>query len=117
MNYLKNTLFFYSSFTEKSGRIEYGFYLLGYALLNYCALDFYRTIDLNSERILHLFYICLIVLFTFVPMQAVTARRLRDLNAKPAFLVFNFIPVLNLVFMAFLLFAKPKSNLNQNNNS
>ncbi|WPO78126.1 hypothetical protein [Flavobacterium sp. KACC 22761] len=78
MRYFKNTLFFYSSFTEKSGRIEYGLYVFFTILWHIFALHLYQTIDLNNEKILYFFYICLIVLFTFVPMQAVTIRRLRD---------------------------------------
>ncbi|KAF2506681.1 DUF805 domain-containing protein [Flavobacterium zhairuonense] len=110
MKYFRNMLFFYSSFLEKSGRIEYGIYAFFTILMQMLAFYLYQTIDLNNETILHLFYSCFIVLFTFVPMQAVTARRLRDLNAKPIFIIFNFIPVLNVVFIAFLLFAKPKRN-------
>ncbi|TDP02890.1 DUF805 domain-containing protein [Flavobacterium sp. 245] len=106
MKYFRNAIFFYASFSEKSGRIEYGLYAFFTILLHALALHLHRTIDLNNETILHFFYCCFIVLFTFVPMQAVTTRRLRDLNVNPAFLVFNFIPVLNLTFIAFLLFAK-----------
>lgn len=101
-------LFFYSSFLEKSGRIEYGIYAFFTILMQMLALYLYQTINLNNETILHIFYSCFIVLFTFVPMQATTARRLRDLNANPAFLIFNFIPVLNIVFIAFLLLARSK---------
>ncbi len=103
---LKNILFFYSSFTEKSGRIEYAFYLIFNLLMYYLALDLHQTINLDNEKILNIFYCCFIVLLTFVPMQAVTTRRLRDLNSNPSFVIFNFIPVLNNVFILFLLFAK-----------
>lgn len=106
---LKNILFIYSSFTKKSGRLEYGGYLLFNIITFYIALDLYRTVNLNNETILHIFYTCLIVLLIFVPMQAVTARRLRDLNTNPTFLIFNFIPILNLAFIIFLLLAKRKN--------
>ncbi|WJS93747.1 DUF805 domain-containing protein [Flavobacterium johnsoniae] len=105
---VKNLLFFYSSFTEKSGRIEYGIYVLFNILSYYIAIDLNRKVNLDNEKILYIFYTCLIVLFTFVPMQAVTTRRLRDLNANPNFVIFNFIPILNFAFVAFLLFAKQK---------
>lgn len=48
---------------------------------------------------------------TFVPMQAATTRRLRDLSANSVFLIFNFIPVLNIAFTVFLLLAKKKHQL------
>ncbi|RKR05274.1 uncharacterized membrane protein YhaH (DUF805 family) [Flavobacterium sp. 90] len=107
---LKNLIFFYSSFSSKSGRIEYGIYCLINVLMGYFALYLYSNVSLDNERILNIFYSCLILLITFVPMQAVTSRRLRDLNAKPTFFLFNFIPILNIVFVIFLLMAKRTTN-------
>lgn len=107
--HFKNAFFFYSSFTEKSGRIEYVIYCSVMLLMSSLALDLNRNINLDNEKILNIFYCCLIILVTFVPMQAATTRRLRDLNANPAFVIFNFIPVLNIVFTIFLLFAKRKN--------
>ncbi len=106
MKNLKNTLFFYSSFTTKSERVEYGIYCLLNILLLILALDLYCNVNLNNEKNLNIFYSCLIILITFVPMQAVTTKRLKDLNANPTFVIFNFIPILNLAFVIFLLFAK-----------
>ncbi|OMQ09155.1 DUF805 domain-containing protein [[Flexibacter] sp. ATCC 35103] len=106
MKNLKNILFFYSSFKTKSGRVEYGIYFLVNVLLTLLALDLYRNVNLNNEKILNIFYSCLIVLVTFVPMQAVTTRRLRDLTANPTFVIFNFIPILNIAFIIFLLLVK-----------
>lgn len=76
--------------------------------MSWIALDLHRNINLDNEKILNIFYTCLIILMTFVPMQAATTRRLRDLNANPTFVVFNFIPILNIAFTIFLLFAKKK---------
>ncbi|SHH38436.1 DUF805 domain-containing protein [Flavobacterium johnsoniae] len=108
MRFLKNIFFFSASFSGKAGRIEYGFYLLFNILSGSLAFDLSKKVNLNNERILYLFYDCLIILFVFVPMQAVTTRRLRDLKANPTFIIFNFIPVLNLAFISFLLLAKQK---------
>lgn len=106
MKYLKNMIFFYSSFSEKSGRIEYAIYVISFILMHLLALHLHQTINLNNDKILNFFYICFILLLTFIPMQAVTTRRLRDLNANPSFVIFNFIPILNFIFITFLLFAK-----------
>lgn len=114
MKHLKNILFFYSSFTQKSGRIEYAVYCLAILLMSYLALDLQRNINLDNEKILNIFYTCLIILVTCVPMQAATTRRLRDLNANPTFVIFNFIPILNIAFTIFLLFAKRNSKLPKN---
>lgn len=111
MKYLKNAFFLYSSFSEKSGRVEYGIYLFLVVLLHLLALHLQQTINLDNQKILNFFYICFIVLFTFVPMQAVTIRRLKDLNATPTFVIFNFIPLLNIIFIIFLLVAKKPSKV------
>lgn len=108
MKHLKNILFLYSSFSQKSGRVEYAIYCSGTFLMSWIALDLHRNINLDNEKILNIFYTCLIILMTFVPMQAATTRRLRDLNANPTFVLFNFIPILNIAFTIFLLFAKKK---------
>lgn len=108
MKHLKNTLFFYSSFSQKSGRVEYAIYCSGTFFMSWIALDLYRSVNLDNEKILNIFYTCLIILVTFVPMQAVTTRRLRDLHANPIFIIFNFIPILNIAFIIFLVFAKRK---------
>lgn len=106
MRNLKNILFFHSSFKTKSGRVEYGIYCLGNILLCLWASNLYRNVNLDNEKILNIFYTCLIILISFVPMQAVTCRRLRELNANPTFVIFNFIPILNVIFVIFLLLAK-----------
>lgn len=106
MQHFKNALFFYSSFTGKSGRIEYAIYCLVFFLMSSLAIHLQRNVNLDNEKILNIFYTCLIVLMSFVPMQAVTTRRLRDLNANPAFVIFNFIPILNIAMMIFLIFTK-----------
>lgn len=111
---LKNLIFFYSSFSDKSGRIEYGVYCLINILMGYFALYLYSNVNLDNEKILNIFYSCLILLMTFVPMQAATTRRLKDLNANPTFFLFNFIPILNIVFVIFLLVAKRTVKLENN---
>lgn len=112
MKHFKNILFFSTSFLEKAGRIEYGIYVLLNILLYYLAIILNRNVNLDNDKILNIFYVCFIILITFVPMQAATTRRLRDLNANPTFIIFNFVPILNIVFIAFLLFAKRTQKIN-----
>ena len=106
MKHFKNIFFFYSSFSGKSGRIEFGIYLLINILTSITAIYLHENINLDNEKALNFFYVCFIILFTFIPIQAVTTRRLHDLNVNPIYLIFNFIPILNLVFKIFLLLAK-----------
>lgn len=104
--HLKNIFFFSASFSGKAGRVEFGFYLIFNILMYYLALDLYSKVNLDNEKILNLFYVCFIILITFIPFQAVTTRRLRDLRINPTYIVFNFIPILNLVLKIFLLIIK-----------
>lgn len=110
LKHFKNSLFFCTSFKDKAGRTEYGIYVFCFLLIYYFVLNLHRQVNLDDERILKIFYQCLIILFSFIPIQAVTTRRLRDLKANPAFVIFNFIPVLNIAFAFFLLLAKRKTN-------
>ncbi|MFL9831511.1 DUF805 domain-containing protein [Flavobacterium sp. ST-87] len=107
MNHLKKILFFYSSFSGKSGRIEFGIYFLVYIVLQIIMLHLYSEVNLDNEKILNLFYIYLILLLQFIPMQAVVTRRLRDLSINTTLIIINFIPILSLIFKIYLAVAKP----------
>lgn len=111
INHLKNILFFYSSFSGKSGRIEFGIYFLIYSILQIIMINLYSRINLDNEEILNLFYVDLILLLQFIPMQAVTTRRLRDLNINTTLIIINFIPIISLIFKIYLAVAKPKPSL------
>ena len=52
MEYLKHTLFFYSAFSGKSGRIEYGIYCIVNILMYYFALDLYHDVNLDNEMLI-----------------------------------------------------------------
>ena len=111
IKHLKNILFFYSSFSGKSGRIEFGIYFLIYSVLQIIMINLYTRINLDNEEILNLFYIYLILLLQFIPMQAVATRRLRDLNINTTLIIINFIPIVSLIFKIYLAVAKPKPSL------
>ena len=71
-------------------------------------LHLYSEINLDNEKILNLFYVDLILLLQFIPMQAVATRRLRDLNINTTLIIINFIPIVSLLFKIYLSLAKPK---------
>ncbi|MBD0725021.1 hypothetical protein B6A10_07505 [Flavobacterium sp. L1I52] len=106
--HFKNLLFFYSSFSGKSGRIEFGIYFLIYCVLQIIMIDLYSKINLDNEKILNLFYVDLILLLQFVPMQAVATRRLRDLNLNTTLIIVNVIPIISILFKIYLTVAKSK---------
>lgn len=74
-------------------------------------INLYSRINLDNEEILNLFYVDLILLLQFIPMQAVTTRRLRDLNINTTLIIINFIPIISLIFKIYLAVAKPKPSL------
>lgn len=111
MNHFKNILFFYSSFSGKSGRMEFGIYFMIYSVLQVIMLHLYSEINLDNEKIINLFYIDLILLLQFVPMQAVATRRLRDLDLNTSLIILNVIPVISFLFKIYLSIAKPKLNI------
>ncbi|WP_458008646.1 DUF805 domain-containing protein [Flavobacterium sp. PL002] len=54
--------------------------------------------SLDNETIFNLFYINIIILPTFVPIQAIATRRLRDLNINLSYVFINMTPILSLLF-------------------
>ncbi|WP_367754605.1 DUF805 domain-containing protein [Flavobacterium sp. WC2430] len=112
MTHFKNALFCLFCFSGKSGRIEFGIYFLIYSILQFIMIDLYTDINLDNEKILNLFYVDLILLLQFVPMQAVATRRLRDLNLNTTLIIINIIPVVSLLFKIYLSVAKSKSSPN-----
>lgn len=110
IKHIKNVLFFSSSFSGKAGRVEYIIYLIITASLSYFALDLHKNINLDNEKVLNFFYICLIILFTFIPFQAVIVRRLNDLEIKTSWIILSFIPIIGALFKIYLCFKKKRIN-------
>ncbi len=61
-----------------------------------------------------MFYNYLLLLITFIPIQAVTTRRLRDLKINGGWIFVNFIPIVKVPFKVYLLIAKSKQMSNGN---
>lgn len=81
-----------------------------YSILQMIMISLYSRINLDNEEILNLFYVDLILLLQFIPMQAVATRRLRDLNINTTLIIINFIPIISLFFKVYLTVAKPIPN-------
>ena len=93
------------SFSDTAGRLEYFFiFLVLYALFTYFLI--FTTDDLNPFRdygVLGVFLIIPIIL-------ANICRRLNDLGKSRYFTLVAFIPIVNLIFFLYLLFAPGKKN-------
>lgn len=108
---LKKLAYYYFNLSGKANRVEYGIYLTLDILANFWALYFYSKISFDDERIMNLFYCWLVFNFIFIPMNAVSTRRLRHININTGFIFLNFIPIVNVFFRLFLLIKKGDKRL------
>ena len=108
MKYLKTFIYYYSDFSGTAERIEYIIYILFQILIDIILIILYLETDWNGRTIINLFYIWLIVLISFIPIQAVTIRRLRNLKINGGFIFINYIPGIKIFFKLYLMLAKSK---------
>ena len=102
----KNILYFYSNLNGKANRFEFTIYLFVEIIATLFVIDLYKKMNFNNETVINLFYIWIILNFFFIPIQAVTTRRLRDVDINRGLVILNFIPIINVFFKIFLLFKK-----------
>jgi uncharacterized membrane protein YhaH (DUF805 family) len=65
-----------------------------------------KNMSLENETTYNLFYTWIILNFIFVPINAVSTRRLRDIGINCGMIFLNFIPIINIFFKVFLLVKK-----------
>ena len=109
----RNPLLSIINFSGKAKRIEYLIFFFVDISSHLLLLDLYYKIDLdNPITFKNVFYCCLIVLITFIPVQAAITRRLRFLGIPSWIIIINYIPLLKYLFKLFLL-TKYKNALAQ----
>lgn len=96
------------SFEGKSTRIQYLIFLIIELNANFGMTYFFNKITKETETLINVSYILLIYNILFLPVQAVTTRRLRDIGINRGYIFLNFIPIINVFFKLFLLFKKSK---------
>lgn len=100
------------NFSGKMRRDEFKIYFIIDTLLEVLCLVLYAKVNIENSDILNIFYTCIILLLKFIPFQSATTKRLRDAGINPGFVLFNFIPIVNLIFRCFLCVTKQKEDLN-----
>ena len=110
MKIIKKIIYYYSNLNGKANRTEYGIYLLFDIIANFTALYFSENINFKDETIINLFYVWIILNFIFVPINAVSTRRLRDIGINRGIIFLNFIPIVNIFFRLYLLLKRKKRN-------
>jgi len=102
--------YYYCNLSGKANRTEYGVYLFLDTVAIFSASYFVQKINYNNEQIMNLFYVYLILNLIFVPMNAVSSRRLRHIGINTVMVFLNVIPVVNIVFRLYLLIKRGKVN-------
>jgi uncharacterized membrane protein YhaH (DUF805 family) len=100
----------FANFDSRSSRSEYGYYILFNVVL---VLIIYSMNLLTENKLASFFNLCIFQLVMFVPMQAVTIRRLKDLGMRWQFFLLNFIPFVNFFFSIYLLITAGERGDNQ----
>ena len=107
MDWYKNK---YANFSGRATRSEYAVSLLVMLISFYAVQFFFNFVDsyflkalINSKTM---------IFFLFIPFNAITVRRIRDLGYNGGFVFINFIPYINLIFILCLLIFKGEENRN-----
>ena len=100
----------YANFSGRASRSEYGYYILIYFMVVFVICLLYWVTKNNLNLI---FNLCIFQLVIFVPMQAVTIRRLKDLGMKWSFSLLIFLPFFNFLLMLYLLVCSGQRGENQ----
>ena len=100
----------YANFSGRASRSEYGYYILIYFMVVFVICLLYWVTKNNLNLI---FNLCIFQLVIFVPMQAVTIRRLKDLGMKWSFSLLIFLPFFNFLLMTYLLVFSGQRGENQ----
>jgi uncharacterized membrane protein YhaH (DUF805 family) len=100
----------FANFSDRATRKEYGYYILFNIVL---ALVLYLMSRITDNKLALFFNFEIYLLVLFVPMQAVTIRRLHDLGMKWYFVILNWVPFVNLLFTLYLLIAKGEKGVNR----
>jgi uncharacterized membrane protein YhaH (DUF805 family) len=90
----------FANFSGRATRTEYGYYIL----FNIIVVLVICLMNRMADNKLDLFFnLCVFQSVMFVPMQALTIRRLRDLGMKWQFFLWNFMPFFNFLLVIYLL--------------
>ena len=110
MKFIRKLKYYLFSFSGYAGRLEFSLYFLIGIVCSFYILNLNANTNWNDKTVINLFYIYFLILISFIPIQAATTRRLRDLGLNTAWIIINFIPALNLIFAILLSILKGKKH-------
>ena len=99
------------SFSEDAGRLDYFYVWLGSWIFGggFMLLGVYFDSGNSLGRFFPLLIIVLIVI-----SLANTSRRLNDLNKHPAYILLLFVPIVQLIFILYLMFTPGTKHTKKN---
>ncbi len=100
----------FANFSGRASRSEYSHHILIYVTLGLVICLMYWMTDNNLNLV---FNLCVFQLAIFVPLQAITIRRLHDLGMKWSFSLLIFLPFFNLLLILYLLLSPGQRGENQ----
>jgi uncharacterized membrane protein YhaH (DUF805 family) len=99
----------YANFSGCATRSEYGAWLL-FGILAYICVYYFGILSLSRLAIaLNMKFLFFLL---FIPLNAVSVRRIRDLGFNGGFVFLNFIPYINLLLIFCLLIIKGEDKKN-----
>lgn len=99
----------YANFSGRATRGEYRYFIL---ILVVLVVFIGLMYVLNHSNLSLIFNLCVFQLVLFVPLQAVTIRRLKDLGMNWHYSLLFFLPFLNLLLMMYLLLTPGQRGVN-----
>jgi len=100
----------YANFSGRATRSEYGFWVL-FVFLLFLAVPYFAHFT-NNFLVKALLSTKALTFLVFIPINAVTVRRIRDLGFNGGFVFLNFIPYVNFLLVICLLIIKGEDKRN-----
>ena len=106
-----NKIKYLFSFSENAGRASFFYTFVGTFLLLIIPRLFFEDL-INNQN----FFLLLLLLFLVLSFANI-ARRLNDLDKHQGFVLIYAIPIVNLIFLFYLLFTPGNEHKKSNNNN
>ena len=111
MNWIKYCLSNYTKLTGRAGHTEYRYFLIFYVGCLFVAITVEVMLSIQPLNQNFGPLSAIVFLATFLPMFAVTVRRLHDLDRSAWWLLLAFLPIVNIVvFLALAVLPNGKES-------
>ena len=102
------------SFSEDAGRLDYFYVWLGSWIFGVGCILITVYFDGSSFSSLLLQWFPIIIILLLIIGLANTSRRINDLDKHPAYVLLIFVPIVQLIFILYLMFTPGRKFKNSN---